>query len=184
MGLTYLHIYIPADTLRRSSPLPPVTRLEEKSQTRRCYKLRHILQSAVSCLVGPYRKACEDLRPLADELDLEKYYDIYEISRADLQEAGDPVVGLDLEDGESLKALKLGLQKLHVLKKIVLCSLLALNADGGMPDFSKWATAVDVMQQLSSLTANATVRLDMGLNQEERKSCQGSYFDPIISDLF
>ncbi|KAA6415449.1 MAG: hypothetical protein FRX48_00164 [Lasallia pustulata] len=155
---------------RISSPLPPITRMEEKSQTRRCSKLRHVLQSAVVSLVGPYRQACEDLKPLANEFDLEKYYDIYEISRADLQEAKDSLAGLDLEDGESLKALRFALQQLHILKKIVLCSLLALHADGGKLDFSKWATAVDVMQQLSSLTTDATSRMDMVLNEEERFS--------------
>lgn len=161
------------DAIYRSSPLPPVTRFEEKSQTRRCSKLRHVLRNAVLSLVDPYKQACEDLKPLANEYDLEKYYDIYEISQADLQEAKDSRVGLDLEDGESLRALRFGLQQVHILKKIVLCSLLALNADGGKQDFSKWATAVDVMQQLSSLTANATSSVDMVLNEEERKSRPG-----------
>lgn len=161
------------DAIYRSSPLPPVTRFEEKSQTRRCSKLRHVLRNAVVSLVDPYKQACEDLKPLANEYDLEKYYDIYEISQSDLQEAKDSRVGLDLEDGESLKALRFGLQQVHILKKIVLCSLLALNADGGKQDFSKWATAVDVMQQLSSLTANATSSVDMVLNEEERKSRPG-----------
>ena len=142
-----------------------------------------MLQSAVASLVGPYRQACDDLKPLANEFDLEKYYDIYEISRTDLQEAKDSVGILDLEDGESLKALRFGLQQVHILKKIFLCSLLALHADGGKLDFSKWATAVDVMQQLSSLTANATSRMDMVLNEEERKSDCGRYFDIIMSDL-
>lgn len=172
-----------ADAIYRSSPLPPVTRLEERGQTRRCCQLRHVLHSAVASLAGPYRRACEDLKPLANEFDLEKYYDVYEISRADLQEAKDSGVGLDLEDGESLKALRFGLQQVHVLKKIVLCSLLALHADGGKSDFSKWATAVDVMQQLSSVTANATNRVDMVLSEGERKSSPGSYFGIIISDL-
>lgn len=142
------------------------------------------MQSAAGSLVGPYRQACEDLKPLANEYDLEKYYDIYEISRTDLQEAKESVVDLDLEDGKSLKALRFRLQQVHILKKIVLCSLLALHADGGKSDFSKWATAVDVMQQLSSLTANATSRVDMVLNEEERKLSNRNYFDTIVSDLF
>ena len=72
------------------------------------------------------------------------------------------------EDAQSLKTLKVSLRKLHLIRKLFLCVLLALDADGGKPDFSRWAVAIDTMQHLSSKSAEAAVELDRILNEEER----------------
>ncbi|MCJ1438778.1 hypothetical protein MMC27_008168 [Xylographa pallens] len=157
---------------RISSPLPPISRLDEQSQTRRCARLRRTLRTSLNSLLLPYAESYRMLRPLANELDLEKYHDIYEITQSDIQEIEELALGneTEVEDSENLKSLKLDLQRLHVARKLFLCSLLALSADGGKADFPRWALATSTMQTLSAASASAAYSLSQILSEEERFS--------------
>ena len=120
----------------------------------------------------PYAESYKILRPLAIDLDLEKYYDIYEITQSDIQEIEELAMGNEpkVEDSENLKSLKLDLQKLYIARKLFLCSLLALDADGGKPDFPRWALATSTMQTLSLASVSAAHSLSHILDEEERFS--------------
>ncbi|MCJ1283727.1 hypothetical protein MMC26_003058 [Xylographa opegraphella] len=157
---------------RISSPLPPISRLDEQSQTRRCARLRRTLRTSLNSLLLPYAESYRTMRPLANELDLEKYHDIYEITRSDIQEIKELALGneIEVEDSENLKLLKIDLHKLHVARKLFLCSLLALSADDGKPDFPRWALATSKMQTLSAASASAAYSLSHILSEEERFS--------------
>ena len=152
----------------RGSPLPPISRLEDHSQ-KRCTRLRRTLRRSLDSMFAPYYQAYEALRPHAIEMDLEKYFDIYEISRRDLQDA-DIIASADLsevENADNLQDLKIGLQKLHMIRKIFLCTLLALNADGGKVDFQRWSAASEAMGALSSLISKMVFSMDEVLGEEE-----------------
>ena len=161
---------------RISSPLPPASRLDDQqTQTRRCSRLRQALHSSVNSLMMPHVKAYKSLQGLTVEVDLERYHDMYELSRSDVEDVEDVV---DVEatansneentsNAESLKSLKISLHKLHIARKIFLCSLLALNADK-KHDFSSWALATRVMQSLSDESVAAAATLDRILCEEER----------------
>lgn len=114
----------------------------------------------------------QSLKPFATILDLDKYYEIYEISRTDLEDAGlvANVEPAEIEDSDSLQDLKVGLQKLHILRKLVLCSLLALDADGSKSDFRRWSAAVEMMSSVTSLTARMVSNIDEVMGEEEGKS--------------
>ena len=120
-------------------------------------------------MVSPYYKGFQILRPLVVELDLETYYDIYDLSRSDRDEAEEfgSAEASDLEEFDSLKTLKTMLQKLHTLRKLFLCSLLALESDGGKSDFSRWAIATKTMSYLSDETAKMATCIDNVLREEE-----------------
>lgn len=120
-------------------------------------------------MLVPYYQAYQVLRPLAVDLDLEKYYDIYEISQTDMDDAKEirNVEILDSEGADSLKSLKVSLQKLHMIRKLFLCSLLALEADGGKSDFLRWAMATETMKRLSLETTKMTSCIDDILKEEE-----------------
>lgn len=123
-------------------------------------------------MFAPYYHAYESLRPYAVDIDLEKYYDIYEISQTDMQDA-EILANAELsevEDADTLQDLKVGLQKLHVIRKLFLCTLLALNADGGMSDFQRWPAAIEAMNRLSSVTSKITFNIDEILGDEEGTS--------------
>lgn len=76
----------------------------------------------------------------------------------------------DSEEANSLAALKIALQKLHMIRKLFLCTLLALDADSGKSDFPRWAAATDTMRHISAETAKMTRTIDDVLREEESKS--------------
>ncbi|KAL8704680.1 MAG: hypothetical protein Q9201_002174 [Fulgogasparrea decipioides] len=105
---------------------------------------------------------------MAVEADLEKYYDIYEISRTDMLEVEGFATAEAPELGEeTLKAFKIGMQKLHLVRKLFLCSLLALSADGGRIEMAKWSNTTKTMDALSVETSKITQDLDQVLEAEE-----------------
>lgn len=122
-------------------------------------------------MLSPHYQAYQSLRPLAVEVDLEKYYDIYEISRTDMDEAKEFAIAeiIDTEEANSLTALKIALQRLHMIRKLYLCSLLALDADGGKSDFPRWAVATHTMRHISAETEKVTRTIDEILREEESK---------------
>ncbi|KAI9720455.1 MAG: hypothetical protein M1812_002961 [Candelaria pacifica] len=148
-------------------PLPPVTRLEENSQNRRCSRLRRALHNCTASLLPLYRNASAILRPLAEEIDLERYYDIYDISTSDIEEAGLAYSYDEFDDAEALKALKALLYRLLVTRKMILCCLLALEADGGKPDFTRWSTAVEQIGDLSAATVGVSSKIRRILSEGE-----------------
>lgn len=122
-------------------------------------------------MLSPHYQAYQLLGSLAEEVDLEKYYDIYEISRTDMEEAQEfaSPETLDSEEANSLKALRVGMHKLHIIRKLFLCSLLALDADGGKSDFPRWAAATETMRNLTMETARMIGTVDDILQEEESK---------------
>jgi hypothetical protein len=121
-------------------------------------------------LVPRYNQATSVLTPLAEQLDLEKYYDVYDIGDLDIQEAKQGFSESEFDDKESLRVLKILVARLHIIRKVLLCCLLALEADGGKPDFLRWSTAVDEISALASVTDDAEEHLRRILSEEECKS--------------
>ena len=119
----------------------------------------------------PYYRLYQSLKPFAAILDLEKYFDIYEISRTDLEEAElvANVESVETQDVDTLHDLKVGLQKLHILRKLVLCTLLALDADGSKLDFRRWSVAVEMMCSFTSLTTRMISNIHEVMGEEEGK---------------
>ena len=139
-------------------------------QTRRCGRLRKTLNLTIISICDLYIETYKTLKPHAVDLDFEKYCDIYEISQEDIGEIADLISARDeeIDDAESLKALRASLRKFYLVRKVFLCVLLALDADGGKPDFSRWTLAIDAMQHLASRSKDVAVDLDKILNEEER----------------
>ena len=100
-------------------------------------------------------------------MDLEKYYDIYDISDVDFTEAMQSYSDAEFDDPESLKVLKFLSARFHTSRKIFLCCLMALDADGGKPDFLRWSTAVDEIHGVFAVTERAEERLRRILSDEE-----------------
>lgn len=155
-------------TPHRSSPLPPISRIEEKGHGRRCQRLRRSLRAAFADIVPILVAQCDILKGLVLEDDLEKYLDVYEISSPDLQEAAQGYSESEFEDAETLKSLRILQYRLSTLRRVFLCSLLALEADGGKPDFARWSAVVDSMQCLAIPTGNWSEKFNHILAEEEQ----------------
>ncbi|KAL8740378.1 MAG: hypothetical protein Q9190_006916 [Brigantiaea leucoxantha] len=154
---------------RISSPLPPVSRLEEQSQSKKCRRLRQILRKTLFALSISYREAFQRTRKLAVEIDLEKYSDIYEISQSDIQDAEGIQNTYDcvLEDEYTLKGLKTALQSSHSLRKLLLCSLLAINSNGTKSDSAKWIAVTNTMDCLTREMNETVQEIDEMMGVEE-----------------
>ncbi|KAF1936209.1 hypothetical protein EJ02DRAFT_459718 [Clathrospora elynae] len=153
---------------RLSSPLPPISRIEEKGQARRCQRLRRSLRAAFADTIPVLAEHCDTLKQLVRQDDLEKYLDVYEISNPDMQEAALGYSASEFEDAETLKALRTLQYRLSTLRRIYLCSLLALEADGGKPDFARWSTVVDSMLDLARPIGEWSERFNCVLAEEEQ----------------
>ncbi|TAQ86528.1 hypothetical protein B7494_g5156 [Chlorociboria aeruginascens] len=152
---------------RLSTPLPPISRLDDRSQTRRCARLRKTIRLCLADLISRYNQACTALQPFAVQMDLEKYYDIYDINEMDSSEAMSGYSENEFEDPGSLRVLKILVARFHTIRRIFLCCLLALDAHDRKPDFNRWSTTLDEIEALGAVTSDANERLRRVLGEEE-----------------
>jgi len=108
----------------------------------------------------------ESLRASINDNDYDKYLDVYDIPRGAVQEAITTDVPDDYDD-ESLGALKMLHYTCSTLRRVFLCSLLSLEADGGAPDFGRWRMATDIMNTVSRMAASNAEALSETLKDLE-----------------
>jgi len=155
---------------RLSTPLPPISRLDRDSHMRRCARLRRSVLTSLNLAMAPYSQAFHNLCGLAQGNDLEKYYDIYDVRNEDLEQITSGVREAEFDDMESLKALKALLHRLHTTRKVFLCCLLALDANGGYEDFAIWRDVVEQLKSLSTFMGEIGETLQRHSEEESRFS--------------
>lgn len=117
--------------------------------------------------INAYCQASTVVKGFSEQLDLEKYCDIYDISDFDLSDAMQGFSEDEFDDLESLRTLKILAARFYTIRKIFLCSLLALEANGDDNDLMRWTTAVEALRSLRETTAAAFERLRGILVEEE-----------------
>ncbi|KAK7427670.1 hypothetical protein QQZ08_005776 [Neonectria magnoliae] len=152
---------------RISAPLPPISRIEDQSQTRKCVRLRKALKNSFSNMLQTYNQVCTIVNGFAEQTDLEKYYDIYDISDFDMSDAQRGFGDDEFDDPESLRTLKLLSARFYTLRKMFLCALLALDANGDANDLLRWTTAVESLRSLNAATNSASERVQSILSEEQ-----------------
>ncbi|KAF5019580.1 hypothetical protein F66182_8411 [Fusarium sp. NRRL 66182] len=152
---------------RGSAPLPPISRLEDRTQTRRCVRLRKALRLSFVEVLESYNQVCTVVNGFAEQTDLEKYYDIYDITDFDMSDARRGLSDDDLEDPESLRTLKILAARFFTIRKLFLCALLALDANADANDLLRWTTAVESLLNLNNSTQTAHARLQSILSEED-----------------
>ncbi|KAL4972677.1 Mysoin-binding motif of peroxisomes-domain-containing protein [Aspergillus desertorum] len=151
-----------------STPLPPISRLEDQTQVRRCLRLRRIVSECFYSMLDHYLQAQHVLQPLTDSANLAKYYDIYDISQGDLIEVETAFADRENEDQFSLRGLRTLFGRLYLVRKSIFCCLLALGADGGGSDIARWSSAIEQMRNLTRATGENMQRMTSVLNEEDR----------------
>lgn len=116
-----------------------------------------------------YIRSKNTLLPLTDDANLAKYYDIYDIALEDLENIELTLSQRNLDDQYSLRSLRDLFGKLYTARKIVLCCLLALSADGGGSDIARWSSAVEEMRELAAVTGTSMSKMASILNEEDSK---------------
>ncbi|KAI5466432.1 Mysoin-binding motif of peroxisomes-domain-containing protein [Mariannaea sp. PMI_226] len=152
---------------RISAPMPPISRIEDRVQSRKCVRLRKALKNSFADVLQVYHQVCTVVNGFAEQLDLEKYYDIYDISDFDMSDARRGFDEDEFEDLESLRILKVLAARFYTLRKMFLCALLALDANGDTNDLLRWTTAVESLRNLNTATSASYERLQNLLREEE-----------------
>ncbi|KAL1992607.1 hypothetical protein VTN49DRAFT_4639 [Thermomyces lanuginosus] len=153
---------------RISTPLPPISRLEESAQVRRCLRLRRTVSECLYTLLEKYVQAQRGIRALADSANLDKYYDIYEVTPGIIRDAEETLAERDADDQYSLRSLRALFARTHGIRKSILCCLLALKADGTGADIATWSAAVEEMCNLATVTGNQMMRIRNILDEQDR----------------
>lgn len=152
---------------RLSAPLPPISRIEDRSQSRRCVRLRKALKKSFGDTIATYEQASSVIKGFSEQLDLERYYDIYDISDLDMSDALQGYSESEFEDMESLRTLKIVASRFHVMRKMFLCALLSMEAQGDETDFLRWSTVVESLRMLNEVTTASYGRLKSILGDED-----------------
>lgn len=154
---------------RVSAPLPPISRIEDRSQSRKCVRLRKALRTSFADALETYNKLSNVVKGFSEQTELEKYYDMYDISDFDISDALQGYTEGEFEDPDSLRTLKVLAARFHTSRKMLLCCLLALDANGEKPDLLRWTAAVEALQSLNKSTKSAFERLQSILSDEQCK---------------
>ncbi|KAF5582497.1 hypothetical protein FPANT_8520 [Fusarium pseudoanthophilum] len=152
---------------RLSAPLPPISRIEDRTQTRRCVRLRKALRHSFQEVLDSYNQVCTVVNGFAEQTDLEKYYDIYDITDFDMSDARQGLSDEDLDDPESLRTLKILAARFSTIRKLFLCALLALDASSDANDLLRWTTAVESLLSVNSSTQTAHARIQSILSEQD-----------------
>lgn len=85
-----------------------------------------------------------------------------------MQEAAQGYSTSEFEDAETLRVLRTLQYRLSTLRRVYLCSLLALEADGGAPDFARWSTVVESMVLLARSVGDWSEKFNSILMEEDQ----------------
>lgn len=116
-----------------------------------------------------YNQVGNVVKGFSEQTDLEKYYDIYDISDFDMSDALRGFSEEEFDDTESLRTLKILAARFGTVRKLFLCALLALDANDDANDLLRWTTAVEALRNLNSSTQTVYDRLKTILGEEECK---------------
>ena len=151
-----------------SNPLPPISRLESGTPNRRCQRLRRNLRNCYAAIIPTFLHSIANLRPLVDDNILERFLDVYDVRNEDLHEAGLGYTGsIEEEDPDSLKLLRIHQARYATLRRLLLCCLLSLDANGRSSDAARWRSAIIEMECLASATSTQSESLAKLLENEE-----------------
>lgn len=147
--------------------MPPISRIEDRAQSRKCVRLRKAAKESLAEVLDAYNQVCTVVNGFAEQTDLEKYYDIYDITDFDMSDARRGFNEEEFDDPESLRTLKILSARFFIVRKLFLCALLALDASGDANDLLRWTTAVESLLNLNASTSSASARLQTLLGEEQ-----------------
>ncbi|KAF4555988.1 Hypothetical protein D9617_2g059550 [Elsinoe fawcettii] len=149
---------------RFSSPLPPVSRLDDIKALRRCMPLRRQLYRTLNDILQELVDTHSQLQAHVNYDDYIKYLDVYDISRESIQDsiATRSMVDADIESLGTLRALA---YRVSVIRRALLCDLLSLESRGDTKDLQRWQAATEAAQDLAKTVASHVVNLKTSLGE-------------------
>jgi len=152
-----------------SHPLPPVSRIEERSDIRRCVKLREKLADALSSVIRQCVTTHHLFHDLVDSTDVRQYHEIYDISLQEYSAAVSISTQRPDELRGSLSELRLSYKTLILASKVLLCDLLALPPARSGRDRQQWIVVSSRMHNLAVILKSSAQEVGGTLVEEESR---------------
>lgn len=150
-----------------STPLPPISRLEDKTAVKRCQNLRSELVTTLTLLITLYVESHNTLQPFVVQQDLQQYHDIYDISLVEYSEAI-RIANESSEDAKfALKELRFALRLHAIARKVFLCDLLTLRTTHGWHRVRQWRSVLAIIREIEEETWARHQIIAARLNEEE-----------------
>jgi hypothetical protein len=156
---------------RLSTPLSPISRIEQNSKTRKCIQLRNRLASVLRRAFIIYEEGIIDLMDVIHKKNLYTLYEMYNVhSIASLSALGND--GQEGEEGYSLEHLKKLAQIMHLKRRECMVHFLALGVmtedhDSIRCDYREgWRTINQVLGKLVDETEKFTKDILEALDAE------------------
>ncbi|KAJ4689398.1 hypothetical protein HRR95_000765 [Exophiala dermatitidis] len=150
-----------------SQPLPPVSRLEDKSGASRCRELRAAIGSALMGSISHCVEAHNAIQPFVRDSDLQRYHDIYEVSMQEYLDSVTLANATTADAQNSLRELRF-LFRLHLIaRKVFLCDLLALHTESTWYNIAQWRKTLQLLQDLDLAIGHGTQDLHNAVIREE-----------------
>lgn len=130
-------------------------------------RLRKALRTSLGESLKTYNRVSSVVRAFSEQTELEKYYDLYDVGDLDMSDALQGFSEDEFDDAESLRTLKILAARFHTTRKMLLCALLALDANGESADLVRWSTAVRALRSLNAATRVCYQRMQSILGEEE-----------------
>ena len=107
------------------------------------------------------------IRTVSQPTELEKFFDVYEVNTSDVDNLLEDYVPNEIDDQESLKVLKTLLYRVRSIRKVLLCCLLAVDAEGTSVDLERWNAVVPTLETIGIMMGAAADRIREIFDEEE-----------------
>ena len=169
-GVTFVQeIEVVARGYEINRVLPPISRLEDNVAQPRCSSLRQALIGALTNLNARLIGAHQALQTFAIIDDIERYYEIYDISASEIRDVL-AIKAPDLEEQcGTLKHLRYLLRQIFVARQVLLCDLLAIPPQLENNDTQKWYTIAAELEHTVKLLKRSSETCSTALAKETER---------------
>ncbi|CAJ2501116.1 Uu.00g039690.m01.CDS01 [Anthostomella pinea] len=150
-----MEVELVARGYRLSTPIPPISRLENNGQNVKCLQLRHTLRTSLTEVISSYYQTAFTIWAFAEQTELLQLQSQYQFTVADVVERFEAFSRADAQNAEKLQTLKDAAFLFHDIRKVFLSGLLALNSVHNDSDRLRFTTVSEAFKALNTVTARA-----------------------------
>ncbi|KAI1660179.1 Mysoin-binding motif of peroxisomes-domain-containing protein [Daldinia decipiens] len=154
-----MEVELVARGYRLSTPIPPISRLENNGQNVKCLQLRKALRNSLTEVISKYYHVAFTIWAFAEQTELLQLQSQYQFTVADVVERFQVFSKTDAQDAEKLQPLKDAAFLFHDIRKMFLSGLLALHTVGNDSDRVRFTTILEAFEELNTVTRQAYTRV-------------------------
>ncbi|KAI1330284.1 Mysoin-binding motif of peroxisomes-domain-containing protein [Xylariaceae sp. FL0255] len=153
---------------RLSTPIPPISRLENNGQNIKCMELRQAVRAGLTEIISTYYQTAFIIWGYAEQTELLQLQSQYQFSAADVVQRYNVFSAGDIQSGEKLQSLKDATYLFHDIRKVFLSGLLAFHVSGqDATDRLRFTTILEALKELNMVTKKAYDRVRNVLTEND-----------------